>query len=114
MLSDCLLFYTYNDTTYLSRFLFDQVYCVSKEGPKIAYEWFIPGHDYDPLKTIPDYDRNNFQEFKEVVDNLPCTYYKKLAKSRLSVYCHSDKKEKKTVSIFSMKNRQVKVRYSIN
>lgn len=69
-------FYTYNDTTYLSRFLFDQVYCVSKEGPKIAYEWFIPGHDYDPLKTIPDYDRNNFQEFKEVVDNLPCTYYK--------------------------------------
>ena len=66
--------YTYKDSTYFSRFLFDQVYYLKNEKLQIAYEWYFSGYDYDPLKTIPDYNRNNIQEFKDVADNLPYTY----------------------------------------
>ncbi len=39
--------YTWHDTIYFSRPLFDQIYYVNKEGPHLAFEWFISGYDYD-------------------------------------------------------------------
>lgn len=75
-------FYYYQDSCYFSLALFDQIYNISSGKPHISYEWYFPGHDYDPFKNIPDYDRNSYQEFMKVIDNLPYRYGRNLQNQR--------------------------------
>lgn len=74
--------YTFHDTVYFARPLFDQVYYLKGDESGVAYEWYIPGYDYNPVKDIPDYDRNSFQEFKKMTDNLPYMFFKNFQNER--------------------------------
>lgn len=75
-------FHHYQDSCYFSLALFDQIYNISSGKPQVAYEWYFPKLDYDPFKNIPNYDRNNYQEFMTITDNLPYRYGRKLQTKR--------------------------------
>lgn len=96
-------FYRFQDTVYFTRYLYDDVYSITKHGVNPAYQWLFPKYKYDPDEVIPEYDRNNRKDYFSIQELLPYTHINTLENDLYRYTCISIQSGKKYINIFHNK-----------
>lgn len=99
-------FYRFRDTVYFSRYLYDDVFAITHTNIAPIYQWFFPGHKYDPDKVIPEYDHNNSKDYFAIQELLPYTHINNLETDSYRYTCLSIRSGKKYVNVLHNKKTQ--------